>query len=107
MTTAITQQQTEDTLQTPRLTKDYIDSLLNKVEVYTTTAQLPIPHVIAIAWLDGKFHLGTAISKADIATGYFNEELGIERSTDDVLKLAENKLWELEGYKLYSSLNNV
>lgn len=86
-----------------RVKKDHIDNLLGKVEVHTTTSQLPIPHVMAIAWLDGKFHLGTAISKADIATGHFNEDLGIERSTNDVLKLAENKLWELEGYKLFSA----
>ncbi|OTG85826.1 hypothetical protein B9T31_09530 [Acinetobacter sp. ANC 4558] len=86
----------------PRVTKERIEALLNRVEVHTTTCDTPTSHVMAVAWLDGKFHLGTAISKADIATGHFNEELGIERSTKDALKIAENKLWELEGYRLFS-----
>lgn len=85
-----------------RVTKEQIEALFNRVEVQTTTCATPTPHVVAIAWLDGKFHLGTAISKADIATGYFNEDLGIELSTKDALKIAEDKLWELEGYRLFS-----
>ena len=87
----------------PRTTKEQIDALMDRVEVHTTTCQTPTPHVMAIAWLDGKFHLGTAISKADIATGYFDEDMGVNRSTKDVLKIAENKLWELEGYRLFAS----
>lgn len=87
----------------PRVTQEQIDALLNRMDVHTTTCQHPTPHVMAIAWLDGKFHLGTAISKADIATGNFNEELGIERSTRDVLEIAKNKLWELEGYRLFTN----
>ena len=85
-----------------KVTKEYIDSLLNEVVVHTTTCSVPTPHVLATAWLD-TFQLGTAISKA-VDPANFNEELGIEYSTKDVLKLAENKLWELEGYHLYKTL---
>ena len=84
------------------VTKEYIDSLLNEVVVNTTTSSVPTPHVTAFAWL-GTFQLGTAISKA-VDPNNFNEDLGIEYSTKDVLKLAENKLWELEGYHLYKTL---
>ncbi len=63
--------------------------MIDRVEVHTTACQQPTPHVMAIAWPDGKFHLGTAISKADIATGYFSEDMRIERSTKDALKIAE------------------
>ena len=85
-----------------KVTKEYIDSLLNEVVVYTTTSSVPTPHVTAFAWL-GTFQLGTAISKA-VDPNNFNEDLGIEYSTKDVLKIAENKLWELEGYHLYKTL---
>ena len=85
-----------------KVTKGQIDDLLSQVVVHTTTSSVPTPHVTAFAWL-GTFQLGTAISKA-VDPNNFNEELGIERSTKDVLKLAENKLWELEGYHLYKTL---
>ena len=85
-----------------KVTKEFIDSLLNEVVVHTITCSTPTPHVLATAWLD-TFQLGTAISKA-VDPANFNEDLGIEYSTKDVLKLAENKLWELEGYHLYKTL---
>ena len=85
-----------------KVTKEFIDNLLNEVVVKTTAWYAPTPHVTAFAWL-GTFQLGTAISKA-VDPNNFNEELGIEYSTKDVLKIAENKLWELEGYHLYKTL---
>ena len=85
-----------------KVTKEYIDDLLSQVVVQTKTFDTPTPHVLATAWLD-TFQLGTAISKA-VDPANFNEGLGIEYSTKDVLKIAENKLWELEGYHLYKTL---
>ena len=85
-----------------KVTKGQIDDLLSQVVVHTTTCSVPTPHVLATAWLD-TFQLGTAISKA-VDPNNFDEELGIEYSTKDVLKIAENKLWELEGYHLYKTL---
>lgn len=85
----------------PRITKEQIDALMDRVEVHTTTCQQPTPHVMAIAWLDGKFHLSTAMSKA-VNPENFNEELGILYATKDALDMAQNKLWELEGYCLFS-----
>lgn len=101
MTKAVTEQELAEKAVAPRVTKSDIDDLLNRVEVHTTTCQQPTPHVMAIAWLDGKFHLGTAISKS-VNPENFNEELGIQYSTKDVLEIAENKLWELEGYRLFT-----
>ena len=85
-----------------KVTKGQIDDLLSQVVVQTKTFDTPTPHVLATAWLD-TFQLGTAISKA-VDPNNFNEELGIEYSTKDALKIAENKLWELEGYHLYKTL---
>ena len=88
-----------------KVTKGQIDDLLSQVVVQTKTFDTPTPHVLATAWLD-TFQLGTAISKA-VDPANFNEELGIEYSTKDALKIAENKLWELEGYHLYKTLKEV
>ena len=85
-----------------KVTKGQIDDLLSQVVVQTKTFDTPTPHVLATAWLD-TFQLGTAISKA-VDPNNFDEELGIEYSTKDVLKIAENRLWELEGYHLYKTL---
>ena len=85
-----------------KLTKKHIDDLMSEVIVRTITNNVPTPHVTAFAWL-GTFQLGTAISKA-VDPANFNEDLGIAYSTADVLKIAENKLWELEGYHLYKTL---
>lgn len=85
-----------------KVTKGQIDDLLSQVIVQTKTFDTPTPHVLATAWLD-TFQLGTAISKA-VDPNNFDEELGIEYSTKDALKIAENKLWELEGYHLYKTL---
>ena len=91
-----------DTKQASRITRQHIEALLERIEVHTTSCQTPTPHVMAIAWLDGKFHLGTAISKS-VNPENFNEEVGIKYATQDVLVAAENKLWELEGYRLFAN----
>ena len=85
-----------------KVTKEHIDNLLNEVVVSTITLPEPTPHVLTVAWL-GTFQLGTAISKA-VDPNNFDEELGVQYSTKDVLQVAENKLWELEGYHLYKTL---
>ena len=85
-----------------KVTKGQIDDLLSQVVVQTKTFDTPTPHVLATAWLD-TFQLGTAISKA-VDPNNFDEELGVQYSTKDVLKIAENKLWELEGYHLHKTL---
>ena len=85
-----------------KVTKGQIDDLLSQVVVQTKTFDTPTPHVLATAWLD-TFQLGTSISKA-VDPNNFDEELGVQYSTKDVLQVAENKLWELEGYHLYKTL---
>lgn len=90
-------------VEAPRITLEHIKSLMQRVEVVTEYSDNPIPHVTAKAFLDGSFFLGTAVSKA-VDPANFDKELGFKYSTQDVLKAAEDKLWELEGYRLYSSL---
>ena len=102
MQKAVTEQELQEKAVAPRVTKDQIDALMDRVVVHTTTCMTPVPHVLAIAWLDDKFYLGTAISKS-VNPENFNEEIGIQYSTKDVLEIAENKLWELEGYRLFTT----
>ena len=71
-----------------KVAKGQIDDLLSQVVVQTKTFATPTPHVLATAWL-GTFQLGSAISKA-VDPNNFNEYLGIEYSTKDVLKIAKN-----------------
>lgn len=85
----------------PKITPERIKELLGRVTVHTTTGAHPTPHVTATAWLDGKFFLATAISKA-VNPENFDEGLGVKYSTIDALRASESKLWELEGYALYS-----
>ena len=85
-----------------KLSQEYIQDLLATTVVHTITAQVPTPHVTAFVWL-GTFLLGTAVSKA-VDPKNFSEELGIQYATKDALAKAEDKLWELEGYNLYKTM---
>lgn len=88
----------------PKVTPERIKELLARVQLHFTFGETPTKYVRADAWLDGSFHLATAMSKA-VNPENFSKELGIEYSTKDVLAIAENKLWELEGYSLYQKLH--
>lgn len=85
-----------------KVTPERIKELLARVQLYFTFGETPTKYVRADAWLDGSFHLATAISKS-VNPENFSKELGIEYATKDALKTAENKLWELEGYRLFRS----
>ena len=93
-------------VEAPRITLEHIQALMQRVEVVTEYSDNPIPHVTAKAFLDGSFFLGTAVSKA-VDPANFDKELGFKYSTQNVLKAAEDKLWELEGYALYKNLQSL
>lgn len=85
---------------TNKVTKSMIDALMNRVTVHYTVTSVPTPHVVADAWLDDSFKLASATSKS-VDPKEFDYELGREYSKRDVLKMAETKLWELEGYRIF------
>lgn len=80
------------------VSKAHIQELLDQVRVHVNTVEVPTKHVIATAWLDD-FYLGCAISKAVDPTN-FNEQLGIQYATKDVMQIVEKQLWDFEGYAL-------
>ena len=84
-----------------KVSPEQIAALMKRITVTTEYSEAPTPHVTAKAWLDGSFHLATAISKA-VNPAEFRRDLGEEYSTKEALGKAEDKLWELEGYVLYA-----
>ena len=100
MTKAVTEQELQEKAVAPKVTPERIKELLARVQLHFTFGETPTKYVRADAWLDGSFHLATAMSKA-VNPENFSKELGIEYSTKDVLNIAEDKLWELEGYRLF------
>lgn len=90
----------------PKVTQEQIKGLLARVQLHFTFGETPTKYVRADAWLDGSFHLATAMSKA-VNPENFSKELGIEYASKDALKTAENKLWELEGYRLFANTHQI
>ena len=95
-----TEQEPQEKAVAPNVTPEQIKELLARVQLHFTFGETPTKYVRADAWLDGSFHLATAMSKA-VNPENFSKELGIEYASKDALKIAENKLWELEGYRLF------
>lgn len=85
----------------PRVTKEQIDSLMEKVQ-YHTYVPIGTTTTIATATLPigiSKFTLAMTKS-ACIDPRNFNAKLGAEYAIQDCVNAARDKLWELEGYHL-------
>ena len=85
-----------------KVSPEQIAVLMKRVTVTTEYSEAPTPHVTAKAWLDGSFHLATAISKA-VNPKEFRRDLGEKYSKEEALTLAKEKLWPLEGSVLFQS----
>ena len=83
-----------------KVTPERIKALMARVTVTTVFHDEPTKHAISIAWLDGSFKLAENVNKA-VDPANFDEQLAIQYSTEAVLREAEDKLWMMEGYKLY------
>jgi hypothetical protein len=86
-------------LTAPRITLEHIMAMLDRVEIHignppSTTS------TFAHAFLDGKFLLATGHT-ACVDPSNFNAELGAKYATERAFELAKDKLYELEGYRLY------
>ena len=83
-----------------KVTPARIKALMARVSVTIVKHTEPTTHLVAIAWLDGSFQLAVNVNKA-VDPANFDEQLAIQYSTEAVLREAEDKLWMMEGYKLY------
>jgi hypothetical protein len=92
-------------LNAPRVTKDRIDALMSCVTFYTVVPE-GTTSTFAHAYLDGRFLLATGHS-ACVSLENFNAELGEKIALEKAEAAARDKLWELEGYRLYWQLQEA
>ncbi|OCY22669.1 Gp49 family protein [Acinetobacter pittii] len=102
MTKDVTEQELVEKSVAPRVTKTQIDALMERVTY--TVEQCPggTTSTFVHAFLDGKFFLATGFS-ACVNAENFDAEIGERMARGNAEKHAENKLWELEGYRLFAS----
>lgn len=89
-----------------KIDNEHIEALMGRITVTTEFSELPTPHVTAKAWVDESFLLETAISKS-VDPALFSRELGEKYSTEEVIAKSRDKLWLLEGWRLYIQLSDV
>ena len=101
MTKAVTEQELAEKAVAPRVTKADIDAL--KERITYTTEQCPggTTSTFVHAFLGGKFFLATGFS-ACVNAENFDADIGERLARSNAEKQAENKLWELEGYRLFA-----
>ena len=102
MTKAVTEKELAEKAVAPRVTKSDIDSLKDRITY--TTEQCPggTTSTFVHAFLDGKFFLATGFS-ACVNAENFDADIGERLARSNAEKHAENKLWELEGYRLFTT----
>ena len=87
-----------------KVTQETIDALVSRVEI--RAAQVNPTVVLAMGFLDGKFYLGSEIGACVDPTN-FDEEQGRKIAMDKLIRTVTSKFWELEGYRLYRSLEQL
>jgi hypothetical protein len=102
----VTEQEIQAISVAPRVTQKTIDALMKRVVYVTVEQPNDTTSTFVHAYLDGAFLLATGFS-ACVAKENFDAEMGKRMAMNNAVKLAENKLWELEGYHLYKSLKQA
>ena len=103
MSKVVTEQELQEKAVAPRVTKAHIDALKDRV-TYTVEQQPGgTTSTFVHAFLDGKFFLATGFS-ACVSKENFDADIGERLAKGNAAKNAENKLWELEGYRLFASV---
>ena len=91
----------EKKLTAPRITTERIQALCDRV---SHTFEVQGTATFCHAFLDGKFYLASGFS-ACVSPENFDLGIGRKIAFENMSTLARNKLWELEGYILYSGMN--
>lgn len=90
-------------LTAPRVTPAQIQALVDRVgHTYEVQGTSTFCH----AFLDGKFYLATGHS-ACVSPDNFDLGIGRKIAFENMCKPMRDKLWELEGYALYKSKQEV
>ena len=85
----------------PRITPSMILALYERVEITLTYQGTS---TFAHAFLDGKFYLASGHS-ACVSLENYRKDIGDGIAISKASEAANQKLWELEGYRLYTQLN--
>ena len=102
MLKAVTEEELQEKAVAPRVTKDHIATLMDRMTYVTVQQPGDTTSTFVHAFLDGKFFLATGFS-ACVSKENFSADIGERLAKGNATKQAENKLWELEGYRLYST----
>lgn len=89
----------------PRVTPEQIAALIGRVTFVPEHRPGGSTSTFVHAFLDGKFFLTTGHS-ACVDPANYREAIGLEIATNNARATATQKLWELEGYRLYRQLND-
>ena len=84
-------------LNAPRVTPDRINALIERV---THNFSVLGTSTFCHAFLDNRFLLATGHS-ACVSPENFDPEIGRKIAYENMVKPMRDKLWELEGYRLY------
>ena len=101
MTKAVTEQELAEKAVAPRVTKADIDALKERITYVTEQCPGGTTSTFVHAFLGGKFFLATGFS-ACVNAENFDADIGERLARSNAEKQAENKLWELEGYRLFA-----
>ena len=88
-----------------RITPDDINALMARVTYYVDVPE-DTTSTFAHAYLDGTFFLASGHS-ACVCPENFNAEIGEKIALGKAADVARDKLWELEGYRLYTQLKEA
>ena len=99
---AVTEQELAEKAVAPRVTKDQIDALMDRVVYVNVQQPGDTTSTFVHAYLDGKFFLATGFSGC-VNKENFDAGIGLRLALSNAEKQAENKLWELEGYRLFAN----
>lgn len=91
-------------LNAPRITPGHINDLMERV-IFNIVVPEGTTSTFAHAYLDGKFYLATGHS-ACVSPENFDAEIGQKIALNKAEAMAKDKLWELEGYRLYACLSD-
>jgi len=99
---AMEQEIQEKNLEAPRVTLAYINGLMDQMQ-YRFEQPPGTTSTFCHAFLKGSFYLATGRT-ACASLANFDEELGRKYAQQEAAQLAKDKLFELEGYRLWIDL---
>jgi hypothetical protein len=87
----------------PRVAAAHIEDMMSKVS-YITIVPPGSTSTFVHSYFEKRFHLATGHSGC-VSPENFRAEIGRKVAMDKCIELTRDKLWELEGWALFRSMN--